>query len=128
MGAPQHNASHRLHTMPKSRIIECTRFSAQLTRVSSEVDALSKEFEIEGCVAGVPSDMREWGFWDASIEFIESQGWSFGGGLEAERISGCGCVLSDDMTADEVHSLLSAWANKNSWSFECTVREYRDDE
>ena len=39
-----------------------------------------KLFEINGTVE-VQAELTEDKFWDTFIEFIESQGWSFGGGI-----------------------------------------------
>ena len=40
-----------------------------------------KEFEIQGCIE-VPPEVTEDEFWNAFIEFVESKGWSFGGGIQ----------------------------------------------
>ena len=39
---------------------------------------MDKEFEINGCVMVSPDD----DFWEAFIDFVESKGWFFGGGIE----------------------------------------------
>lgn len=41
---------------------------------------MSKEIEISGCVE-VPLDLTEDEFLDAFIDFIETNGWVFGGGI-----------------------------------------------
>lgn len=41
---------------------------------------LSKEFEIQGCIE-VPYGLSEEDFWNTFISFIESNNWSFGGGV-----------------------------------------------
>lgn len=41
---------------------------------------MRREFEIHGCVE-VPPEVTEDAFWDTFIGFIESKGWSFGGGI-----------------------------------------------
>lgn len=41
---------------------------------------MSKEFEIRGCIA-VPIELSEDQFFDKFISFIESNSWSFGGGI-----------------------------------------------
>ncbi|MEA4987704.1 MAG: hypothetical protein VB095_06565 [Anaerovorax sp.] len=41
---------------------------------------MRKEFEFEGCVE-VPAELSEDEFMDKFIEFIEVNGWSFGGGI-----------------------------------------------
>ena len=41
---------------------------------------MGKEFEIQGCVE-VPIGLTEAEFTDQFIRFIESNGWSFGGGI-----------------------------------------------
>lgn len=47
---------------------------------------MRKEFEIQGCVE-VPLELSEEDFWNALIGFIESNHWSFGGGI-SEIIDG----------------------------------------
>lgn len=42
---------------------------------------MRKEFEIQGCIE-VPPEVTEDEFWNAFIEFVESKGWSFGGGIQ----------------------------------------------
>ncbi|MEG0441100.1 MAG: hypothetical protein RSD32_03530 [Oscillospiraceae bacterium] len=41
---------------------------------------MKKEFEIQGCVE-VPLGLSEDEFWNTFISFIESNDWSFGGGI-----------------------------------------------
>lgn len=41
---------------------------------------MRKEFEINGCIE-VPPEVTEDEFCDSFIEFVESKGWSFGGGI-----------------------------------------------
>ena len=41
---------------------------------------MEKEFEISGCVS-VPPEVTDDEFMDAFIDFIESKGWLFGGGI-----------------------------------------------
>lgn len=41
---------------------------------------MGKEFEIQGCVE-VPLELSEEDFWNTFIDFIESNHWSFGGGI-----------------------------------------------
>ncbi|WP_206459223.1 50S ribosome-binding protein YggL [Anaerovorax sp. IOR16] len=41
---------------------------------------MRKEFEFQGCVE-VPAELSEDEFMDKFIEFIEVNGWSFGGGI-----------------------------------------------
>ena len=41
---------------------------------------MSKEFEIRGCVA-VPPEVTADDFWNVFIGFVESKGWTFGGGI-----------------------------------------------
>ena len=41
---------------------------------------MSKEFEIQGCVE-VPIELSEDEFFDKLINFVESNSWSFGGGI-----------------------------------------------
>lgn len=42
--------------------------------------AMNKEFEIQGCVE-VPMELSEDEFWHKFIDFIETNNWSFGGGI-----------------------------------------------
>lgn len=42
---------------------------------------MDKEFEINGCVMVSP-DVTYDDFWEAFIDFVESKGWFFGGGIE----------------------------------------------
>ena len=53
---------------------------------------MDKEFEINGCVMVSP-DVTYDDFWEAFIDFVESKGWFFGGGIE-EIVDGY-CVLAD---------------------------------
>lgn len=39
-----------------------------------------KEFEINGCIK-VQTEITEEEFWNIFIRFVESKGWSFGGGI-----------------------------------------------
>ncbi|MCD8198201.1 MAG: hypothetical protein LUE24_13730 [Lachnospiraceae bacterium] len=48
---------------------------------------MRKVFEINGCVE-VPPDVTDDEFTDAFLEFIESKGWFFGGGIK-EIQDGC---------------------------------------
>jgi len=41
---------------------------------------VSKEFEIQGCVE-IPIELSEDEFFDKLINFVESNSWSFGGGI-----------------------------------------------
>jgi hypothetical protein len=41
---------------------------------------MRKEFEINGCIE-VQVEITEEEFFDAFIQFVESKGWSFGGGI-----------------------------------------------
>lgn len=41
---------------------------------------LRKEFEIHGCIE-VADDLSEEVFWNKFIDFIESNDWTFGGGI-----------------------------------------------
>ncbi len=42
---------------------------------------MEKEFEILGCISSVPDEMTYNEFWNIFIEFVESNEWSFGGGI-----------------------------------------------
>ena len=41
---------------------------------------MRKEFEINGCIEVSP-EVTEDKFWEKFINFVESNGWSFGGGI-----------------------------------------------
>ena len=41
---------------------------------------MSKEIVLNGCVE-IPDDMSEEAFCDAFIDFVESHGWYYGGGI-----------------------------------------------
>jgi hypothetical protein len=41
---------------------------------------MRKEFEINGCIEVQP-EITEDEFWSIFIDFVESKGWSFGGGI-----------------------------------------------
>lgn len=60
-----------------------------------------REFEIQGRICNLPPKMIEEEFWHTVIGFMEENGWSFGGGLEIEKISGCVSDTSPNMTAEE---------------------------
>ena len=60
-----------------------------------------KEFEIQGRICNLPLEMTEEKFWHTVIGFIEGNGWSFGGGLEMEKISGSVSNRPLDMTVQE---------------------------
>ena len=42
---------------------------------------MRNEFEIQGCIE-VPPEVTEDEFWNTFIGFVESKGWSFGGGIQ----------------------------------------------
>ena len=70
-----------------------------------------KEFEIQGRLCGLPTDMTEEEFLYKMIRFIEGNGWLFGGGLEKEKISGRVFNTSPEMTKEQ-HS---------GWTFEGSI-------
>lgn len=41
---------------------------------------MRKEFEVQGCIE-VPPELSEDAFWEQFIDFVEANGWSFGGGI-----------------------------------------------
>ncbi len=55
---------------------------------------MSKEFEINGCVE-VPLQVTQDEFLDALLEFVESKGWYFGGGISEIQD---GCYINPDVT------------------------------
>ena len=52
---------------------------------------MRKEFEIQGCIE-VPPEVTEDEFWNTFIGFVESKGWSFGGGIQEYRGQSVICV------------------------------------
>ncbi|MDB7815938.1 50S ribosome-binding protein YggL [Intestinimonas butyriciproducens] len=83
-----------------------------------------KEFEIQGHICNLPSDMTEEEFWHKVIGFIEENGWSFGGGLEKDKISGCVSETSPDMTREEFEKAFLGFVERNGWSFEGNITIY----
>lgn len=83
-----------------------------------------KEFEIQGRVLNLPPEMTEEEFWRKRISFIEVNGWSFGGGLEIEKISGCVSQTLPDMTIEEFEKIFLGFVEGNGWSFEGTITIY----
>lgn len=83
-----------------------------------------KEFEIQGRISGLPSEMTEKEFWHTMIDFMEENGWSFGGGLEIKKISGCVSEISPDMTIEEFEKSFLSFVERNDWSFEGSITIY----
>ena len=83
-----------------------------------------KEFEIQGRICNLPPEMTEEEFWHTVIGFIEENGWSFGGGLEMEKISGCVSDTSPDMTVEEFKKIFLGFVERNGWSFEGSIAIY----
>ena len=83
-----------------------------------------KEFEIQGRICNLPSEMTEGKFWHTVIGFIEENGWSFGGGLEMEKISGCVFDTSPDMTVEDFEKFFLNFVERNGWSFEGNIKIY----
>ena len=83
-----------------------------------------KEFEIQGRICNLPPEMTEEEFWHKVIGFIEEHGWSFGGGLEMEKISGCVSDTSPDMTVEEFEKTFLGFVERNGWSFEGSIAIY----
>ena len=86
-----------------------------------------KEFEIQGRICNLPPEMTEEEFWHKVIGFIEEHGWSFGGGLEMEKISGCVSDTSPDMTAEEFEKTFLGFVERNGWLFEGSIKIYEPD-
>lgn len=80
-----------------------------------------KEFEIQGRICGLPTDMTEEEFWHKMIGFIEGNGWLFGGGLEKKRISGCVFNTSPEMTKEQFEEVFLSFVKRNGWTFEGSV-------
>ena len=68
--------------------------------------------------------MTEEEFWHTVIGFIEKNGWSFGGGLEMNKIAGCVSNTSPDMTAEEFEKTFLGFVEGNGWSFEGSINIY----
>ena len=85
---------------------------------------MAKEFEIQGRICNLPLGMTEGKFWHTVIDFIEENGWSFGGGLEMEEISGCVSDTSPDMTVEEFEKTFLGFVERNGWSFEGSIAIY----
>lgn len=85
---------------------------------------VEKEFEIQGRICNLPAEMTDEVFWHTMIGFIEGNGWSFGGGLEMEAISGCVFQTSPDMTREEFEEIFLGFIERNNWSFEGTITVY----
>lgn len=83
-----------------------------------------KEFDIQGCIKNLPPEMTEKEFWHTVIGFIEENGWSFGGGLEMEKICGCISDTSPDMTVEEFEKPFLGFVERNGWSFEGSIKIY----
>jgi len=86
---------------------------------------MGKEFEIQGRICNLPSEMTEEEFWRKMIGFIEEYGWSFGGGLEKDKISGCVSETSPDMTRDEFEKAFLGVIERNGWTFEGSISIYK---
>jgi len=76
-----------------------------------------KEFEIQGRICNLPPEMTEEEFWHKMIGFIEENGWSFGGGLEKEKISGCVSQILLDVTFDKFLAIFHNFIASNKWIF-----------
>lgn len=81
-----------------------------------------KEFDIQGCIKNLPSEMTEEEFWHKMIGFIEKNGWLFGGGLEMKKISGCISQTSPDMTLEKFSEIFHAFLDGNGWYFEGEIK------
>lgn len=87
-----------------------------------------KEFDIQGRICNLPPEMTEEEFWHKMIGFIEENGWSFGGGLEMEKISGCVSDTSPNMTVEEFEKTFLGFTERNGWSFEGSISIYAQTE
>lgn len=83
-----------------------------------------KEFEIKGRILNLPPEMTEEEFWHMVIGFVEENGWTFGGGLEMDKISGCVSDTSPDMTVEEFEKIFLGFVERNGWSFEGSINIY----
>ena len=80
-----------------------------------------KEFEIQGRLCGLPTDMTEEEFLYKMIRFIEGNGWLFGGGLEKEKISGCVFNTSPEMTKEQFEEVFLNFVMHSGWTFEGSI-------
>ena len=80
-----------------------------------------KEFEIQGRLCGLPTDMTEEEFLYKMIRFIEGNGWLFGGGLEKEKISGRVFNTSPEMTKEQFEELFFNFVKHSGWTFEGSI-------
>lgn len=85
---------------------------------------MMKEFDIQGRIVNLPEKMTEEEFWHKVISFVEKKGWSFGGGLEIEKISGCISGTSPDMAKEEFEKIFLAFVRRNGWSFDGEITLY----
>ena len=83
-----------------------------------------KEFEIQGRICNLPPELTEEEFWHKVIGFVEENGWTFGGGLEMDKISGCVSDTSPDMTVEEFEKIFLGFVERNGWSFEGSIAIY----
>ena len=83
-----------------------------------------KEFEVQGRICNLPPEMTEEEFWHKVIGFIEENGWSFGGGLELEKISGCVSATPPGMTIEEFEETFLGFVKRNGWLFEGSITIY----
>ena len=88
------------------------------------VTKLVKEFDVQGRICNLPPEMTEEEFWHKVIGFIEENGWSFGGGLELEKISGCVSAIPPDMTIEEFEETFLGFVKRNGWLFEGSITIY----
>lgn len=91
---------------------------------------MAREFEIQGHICNLPSEMTEEEFWRKMIGFIEENGWSFGGGLEKEKMSGCVSPILPDITFYKFLTIFHNFITSNKWIFNgeiCVISMDLDD-
>ncbi len=91
---------------------------------------MEKEFELLGLVYS-EKIMSVDRFTDEFIEFVESENWYFGGGMNEStkktelRVQGCVSV-DENVTHKDFYNKLQNFANANMYKFECSIHEIID--
>jgi|GEM_PF-457329 len=91
---------------------------------------MEKEFEIQGNIVLIEK-MSIDRFHDVFIDFIESNNWFFGGGINENRVGAVfgiqGCVsVKEEVTREFFNVKLDVFLKTNSWSFEGEIDEIID--
>lgn len=80
------------------------------------------EFEIQGRVTNIPTDLTEEAFWHRVIGFIEANGWLFGGRLEKTAIAGCVFQIPPKISQAEFERRFHHFIAANGWTFDGNIR------